>query len=152
MPAAAEAAVEANLPTPAELARHAAHLAEMGSRATIARVQGRGARRRRALASDCDICVRRRGRGVRHLRGALIIPAAISPYDRAIGARQASRYFQTAERILAARAGFLGGPRGARAADAIDAWTCELVVRAAARRAALPGAAKALIRAVADRR
>ena len=34
-----------------------------------------------------------------------IIPSAISPYVvRAIGARQAGRYFQTAERISAARA------------------------------------------------
>ena len=77
-------------------------LAEM-NKPTIARVHGAALGGGMGLASACDICVA--GEGAVFATSEVrfgIIPSAISPYViRAIGARQAGRYFQTAERISA---------------------------------------------------
>ena len=56
------------------------------------------------LAAACDICVASTKASFATSEVKFgIIPSAISPYVlRAIGARQATRYFQTAERISAA--------------------------------------------------
>ena len=77
---------------------------------TIARVHGAALGGGTGLAAACDICVASE-RAVFATSEVLfgIIPSAISPYViRAIGARQANRYFQTAERIAPQRAVVLG--------------------------------------------
>jgi methylglutaconyl-CoA hydratase len=57
-----------------------------------------------------------------------IIPAAISPYVlRAIGARQAYRYFQSAERIDAARARDIGLVHETVEPEQLDAKVSEIV-------------------------
>ena len=151
MRSAAEASVEANLADARKLAGMLRTLAEM-DKPTIARVQGAALGGGMGLASACDICVA--GEGAVFATSEVrfgIIPSAISPYViRAIGARQASRYFQTAERISAARARELGLAHEVVAADAIDARVHELVAALLQGGPRSQGAAKALIRAVAD--
>ena len=148
---AAEASVEANLADARKLAGMLRTLAEM-DKSTIARVHGAALGGGMGLASACDICVA--GEGAVFATSEVrfgIIPSAISPYViRAIGARQASRYFQTAERISAARARELGLAHEVVAADAIDARVHELVAALLQGGPRSQGAAKALIRAVAD--
>jgi methylglutaconyl-CoA hydratase len=148
---AAEASVEANLADARKLAGMLRTLAEM-NKPTIARVHGAALGGGMGLASACDICVA--GEGAVFATSEVrfgIIPSAISPYViRAIGARQASRYFQTAERISAARARELGLAHEVVAADAIDARVHELVAALLQGGPRSQGAAKALIRAVAD--
>lgn len=148
---AAEASVEANLADARKLAGMLRTLAEM-DKPTIARVHGAALGGGMGLASACDICVA--GEGAVFATSEVrfgIIPSAISPYViRAIGARQASRYFQTAERISAPRAQELGLAHEVVAADAIDARVHELVAALLQGGPRSQGAAKALIRAVAD--
>ena len=148
---AAEASVEANLADARKLAGMLRTLAAM-DKPTIARVHGAALGGGMGLASACDICVA--GEGAVFATSEVrfgIIPSAISPYViRAIGARQASRYFQTAERISAARARELGLAHEVVAADAIDARVHELVAALLQGGPRSQGAAKALIRAVAD--
>ena len=148
---AAEASVEANLADARKLAGMLRTLAEM-DKPTIARVHGAALGGGMGLASACDICVA--GEGAVFATSEVrfgIIPSAISPsVIRAIGARQASRYFQTAERISAARARELGLAHEVVAADAIDARVHELVAALLQGGPRSQGAAKALIRAVAD--
>ena len=148
---AAEASVEVNLADARKLAGMLRTLAEM-DKPTIARVHGAALGGGMGLASACDICVA--GEGAVFATSEVrfgIIPSAISPYViRAIGARQASRYFQTAERISAARARELGLAHEVVAADAIDARVHELVAALLQGGPRSQGAAKALIRAVAD--
>lgn len=79
-------------------------------RPTIARVHGAALGGGTGLAAACDICIAA-GRAVFATSEVKfgIIPSAISPYViRAIGPRQAGRYFQSAERISAERATTLG--------------------------------------------
>ena len=148
---AAEAPVEANLADARKLAGMLRTLAEM-DKPTIARVHGAALGGGMGLASACDICVA--GEGAVFATSEVrfgIIPSAISPYViRAIGARQASRYFQTAERISAPRARELGLAHEVVAADALDAKVHELVAALLLGGPCSQGAAKALIRAVAD--
>ena len=148
---AADASVEANLADARKLAGMLRSLAEM-NKPTIARVHGAALGGGMGLASACDICIA--GEGAVFATSEVrfgIIPSAISPYViRAIGARQASRYFQTAERISAARARELGLAHEVVAADAIDARVHELVAALLQGGPRSQGAAKALIRAVAD--
>jgi methylglutaconyl-CoA hydratase len=77
---------------------------------TIARVHGAAMGGGLGLTAACDICVASTGASFATSEVRLgLIPAAISPYVvRAIGARQAYRYFQTAERIPAVQAMQLG--------------------------------------------
>ena len=148
---AAEASVEANLADARKLAGMLRTLAEM-DKPTIARVHGAALGGGMGLASACDICVA--GEGAVFATSEVrfgIIPSAISPYViRAIGSRQAGRYFQTAERISAPRAQELGLAHEVVAADAIDARVHELVAALLQGGPRSQGAAKALIRAVAD--
>ena len=77
---------------------------------TIARVQGAALGGGTGLAAACDICIaaERAVFATSEVRFG-IIPSAISPYViRAIGPRQAGRYFQSAERISSVRAAALG--------------------------------------------
>lgn len=77
---------------------------------TIARVHGVALGGGMGLASACDLCVASDNAQFATSEVRLgLAPSTISPYViRAIGARQASRYFLTAERISATRAYQLG--------------------------------------------
>jgi methylglutaconyl-CoA hydratase len=107
------------------------------------------------LASACDICVAsdRAVFATSEVRFG-IIPSAISPYViRAIGERQAYRYFQTAERISAARAREIGLVHEVTSAegDALDAQVQSLVDALLAGGPQAQAAATDLIRAVANK-
>lgn len=81
-----------------------------------------------------------------------IIPAAISPYViRAIGERQAYRYFQTAERIDAARAREIGLAHDVAAPDQLDSHVQTIVDALLSGGPLAQSAATSLIRAVANR-
>jgi methylglutaconyl-CoA hydratase len=81
-----------------------------------------------------------------------IVPAAIGPYViRAIGERQAYRYFQTAERITAERAQEIGLVHEVATPDDLDACVQQTVDALVAGGLGLRAAAKDLIRAIANR-
>jgi len=149
---AADASVEENLQDARKLAGMLRTLAEMG-KPTIARVHGAALGGGMGLASACDICLA--GTGAVFATSEVkfgIIPSAISPYVlRAIGARQATRYFQSAERISAARALELGLAHEVAAPDALDAKLAEIVTALLQGGPKSQAASKDLIRAVADR-
>jgi len=98
-----------NLNDARALARMLRTLAEM-KKPTIARVQGAALGGGMGLAAACDIAVAATKAVFATSEVKFgIIPSAISPYVlRAIGARQATRYFQSAERISAERAREIG--------------------------------------------
>ncbi len=149
---AADASVDDNLADARKLAGMLRTLAGMG-KPTIARVHGAALGGGMGLASACDICIA--GEGAAFATSEVkfgIIPSAISPYViRAIGARQAHRYFQTAERISAARAAELGLAHEAVPADQLDATVRSVVTALLQGGPRSQAAAKELIRAVADR-
>ena len=149
---AADASVEENLHDARKLAGMLRTLAEM-QKPTIARVHGAALGGGMGLASACDICIA--GEGAVFATSEVkfgIIPSAISPYViRAIGARQAHRYFQTAERISAARAADLGLAHEAVPADQLDVTVHGVVTALLQGGPRSQAAAKDLIRAVADR-
>lgn len=152
MKAAGEASREENFADAMKLAGMLRTIAGV-SKPTLARVHGAALGGGMGLACACDICIA----GERAVFATSevkfgIIPAAISPYViRAIGERQSYRYFQSAERISAARAAELGLAHEAVPTETLDE-TVERVVGAL-----LEGgpksqdAAKALIRAVVHR-
>ena len=123
------------------------------SKPTIARVNGAAYGGGVGLVAACDIAV-----AVPEATFALseaklgLIPATIGPYViEAIGARQARRYFLTAERFDASEALRIGLLHEVVAADAIGARIDALI---ATLRAASPSAqleCKALVRGVAHR-
>ncbi|MCL2887638.1 MAG: enoyl-CoA hydratase-related protein, partial [Betaproteobacteria bacterium] len=121
---------------------------------TIARVHGAALGGGMGLAAACDICVAsaRAVFATSEVRFG-IIPAAIGPYVlRAIGERQCYRYFQTAERIDAARAAAIGLAHEMAADEAaLDAKVAELVQALLAGGPKAQAAAKDLIRNVANR-
>jgi methylglutaconyl-CoA hydratase len=120
---------------------------------TVARVQGAALAGGTGLVSACDIAVASQGAqfGVSEVRVGLI-PATIGPYLlRAIGERQATRYFLTAERFGAERALALGLVHEVVADSGLDARVHEVVQSLLLGAVGAQGAAKALIRAVADR-
>lgn len=149
---AADASVEENLHDARKLAGMLRTLAEM-QKPTIARVHGAALGGGMGLASACDTCIA--GEGAVFATSEVkfgIIPSAISPYViRAIGARQAHRYFQTAERISATRAADLGLAHEAVPADQLDATVQGVVTALLQGGPRSQAAAKDLIRAVADR-
>lgn len=103
------ASVEENLADARRLADLFRTLSTL-AKPTIARVHGAALGGGMGLAAACDICVAsdRAVFATSEVKFG-IIPSAISPYViRAIGERQAYRYFQTAERISAARAREIG--------------------------------------------
>jgi methylglutaconyl-CoA hydratase len=120
---------------------------------TIARVHGAALGGGMGLAAACDICVASTAAVFATSEVKFgIIPSAISPYViRAIGQRQATRYFQTAERISAQRAWELGLVHELAEADALDAAVDKVVDALLAGGPKAQTAAKDLIRAVADR-
>lgn len=96
---------------------------------TIARVHGAALGGGMGLVCACDIAVASDNAvfATSEVRFGLI-PATIGPYVlRAIGARQALRYFQTAERIDAARALTINLVHEVLTIDALDAKIAELV-------------------------
>lgn len=152
MKAAGEASVEANLADARKLAGMLRTLAEM-RKPTIARVQGAALGGGMGLASACDICVAsdKAVFATSEVKFG-IIPSAISPYViRAIGERQAYRYFQSAERISAQRAGEIGLAHEVVAAEELDAKVGEIVTALLQGGPKSQAAAKDLIRAVANR-
>ena len=152
MKAAGEASVEANLADARKLAGMLRTLAEM-RKPTIARVQGAALGGGMGLASACDICVAsdKAVFATSEVKFG-IIPSAISPYViRAIGERQSYRYFQSAERISAQRAGEIGLAHEVVAAEELDAKVSEIVTALLQGGPKSQAAAKDLIRAVANR-
>ena len=152
MRAAGEASEAENFADAMKLAGMLRTLAEM-NKPTIARVHGAALGGGMGLASACDICIA--GDKAVFATSEVkfgIIPSAISPYViRAIGERQAYRYFQTAERINATRAAELGLAHEAVAAEALDAKVEEVVDALLQGGPKSQAAAKDLIRAVANR-
>ena len=152
MKAAGEASEAENFADAMKLAGMLRTLAEM-NKPTIARVHGAALGGGMGLASACDICIA----GDRAVFATSevkfgIIPSAISPYViRAIGERQAYRYFQTAERINATRAATLGLAHEAVATEELDAKVSEVVEALLQGVPKSQAAAKDLIRAVANR-
>lgn len=148
---AADASVEANLADARKLAGMLRALAEL-TKPTIARVQGAALGGGMGLASACDICVASTAASFATSEVKFgIIPSAISPYVlRAIGARQAGRYFQTAERISAAEAKALGLAHEVVAPEELDAKVAGIVAALLTGGPKSQAAAKDLIRAVAD--
>ena len=105
MKRAANNGLDDNLNDARALAHMLRTLAEM-KKPTIARIQGAALGGGMGLAAACDIAVASTKAVFATSEVKFgIIPSAISPYVlRAIGARQAYRYFQSAERIDAHRA------------------------------------------------
>ena len=152
MKAAGEASEAENFADAMKLAGMLRTLAEM-KKPTIARVHGAALGGGMGLASACDICIAsdRAVFATSEVKFG-IIPSAISPYViRAIGERQSYRYFQTAERIGAARAAELGLAHEAVATDELDAKVSEVVEALLQGGPKSQAAAKDLIRAVANR-
>jgi methylglutaconyl-CoA hydratase len=152
MKAAGEAGEAENFADAMRLAGMLRTLSEM-SKPTIARVHGAALGGGMGLASACDICVAtERGLFATSEVKFGIIPSAISPYVlRAIGERQAYRYFQTAERINAARAAELGLVHELVDSEQLDAKVSQIVASLLEGGPKSQGAAKELIRAVANR-
>lgn len=152
MRAAGSATEAANFTDAMALAGMFRTLAEM-TKPTIARVHGAALGGGLGLVTACDISIAsaRAVFATTEVRIG-IIPAAISPYViRAIGERQAYRYFQTAERIGAARAAELGLVHEAVAEDQLDAKVNELATALLQGGPQAQSAAKALIQAVVHR-
>ena len=123
-----EAGVEDNLADARRLAalfRRIAHC----RKPTIARVHGAALGGGLGLACACDLCIASNFAqfGTTEVRLGLI-PSVIGPYVvRAIGERQARRYFQTGERIPAERALALGLVHELVEPEVLDARLDELV-------------------------
>ncbi|MDM0000302.1 enoyl-CoA hydratase/isomerase family protein [Variovorax sp. J22P240] len=120
---------------------------------TIARVHGAALGGGMGLASACDICVASTAAQFATSEVRLgIIPAAIGPFVvRAIGERQAYRYFQTGERIGAGRAREIGLVHEVAEPDALDAKVQEVLDALLTGGPLAQAAATDLIRAVAHR-
>lgn len=123
------------------------------SKPTIARVHGAALGGGMGLVSACDICIASSAASFATSEVRLgLIPAAISPYViRAIGQRQAYRYFQTAERISAERAAQLGLVHEVVAPEHLDTKVQEIVAALLLGGPMAQSAAKDLIRGVAER-
>jgi methylglutaconyl-CoA hydratase len=150
MKRAAGYTVEQNLDDARKLATMLRTLAEL-RKPTVARVHGAALGGGMGLAAACDICVASTAAtfATSEVRFGLI-PATIGPYVlRAIGARQASRYFLTAERIDAHRAWELGLVHDLVEPDALAARVREISKALLAGGPHAQAAAKDLIRAVA---
>jgi len=149
MKRAANNSVEENMSDARGLAGMLRTLAEM-KKPTIARVQGAALGGGTGLTAACDIAVASTKAVFATSEVKFgIIPSAISPYVvRAIGARQAYRYFQSAERIDASRARELGLVHEAVEPKALDAKVAEIVAALIQGGPLAQAAAKDLIRAV----
>lgn len=123
------------------------------SKPTIARVQGLALGGGTGLVAACDMAVATDDAAFATSEVRFgIIPAVISPYVlRAIGPRQALRYFQTAERISAQRALAMGLVNEVLPAAALDEGVAALVTALSAGAPQALTAAKDLIEAVSGR-
>ncbi|TYC58898.1 enoyl-CoA hydratase/isomerase family protein [Zoogloea oleivorans] len=150
MKRAASYTVEENLADAGALAAMLRTLADM-KKPTVARVQGAALGGGTGLTAACDIAIASSTAVFATSEVKFgITPSAISPYVlRAIGPRQALRYFQSAERFDAARARELGLVHEVVAPDALDAKVAEVVASLLQCGPKAQGAAKELIRAVA---
>lgn len=152
MKAAGQASEAENFADAQRLAVMLRALAQL-AKPTIARVHGAALGGGMGLAAACDICVA--GEAAQFATSEVlfgIIPSAISPYVlRAIGERQAARYFQTAERISATRARELGLAHEVVAADQLDATIDSVVAALLKGGPRAQAAAKALIGGVGTR-
>lgn len=120
------------------------------SKPVIARVQGSAFGGGVGLIACCDIAI-----GTRDAKFGLtesklgLLPAVISPYlVRAIGARQARRYFATAEMFNADQAHRLGLLHEVVAADALDAAVEQMIQTLLKAAPIAAGLAKRLVRDV----
>jgi methylglutaconyl-CoA hydratase len=151
MKAQGEASEAANMADARKLADMLARLATL-SKPSIARVHGAALGGGMGLASACDICIASAKAvfATSEVKFGLT-PATISPYVlRAIGPRQAHRYFLTAERIDATRATQLGLVHELVEDEAaLDAKLAELTEAILQGGPQAQAAAKDLIRAVA---
>ena len=123
------------------------------SKPTIARVQGAALGGGTGLTAACDMAIASDDAVFATSEVKFgIIPSAISPYVlRAIGPRQALRYFQSAERIPAARALAIGLVNEVVPTAELDARVAELAEALIVGGPLAQQAAKDLIRAVAGR-
>lgn len=120
---------------------------------TVARVHGAALGGGMGLAAACDVCIASTEAlfATSEVRLGLI-PAAIGPYVlRAIGERQATRYFQTGERIAAERARELGLAHEVASPEDLDARVQQIVDALLLGGPEAQAAATGLIRAIADR-
>lgn len=141
---------DANIADARALAHMLRSLADL-KKPTVARVQGAAIGGGLGLAVACDIAVAASDAvfGTSEVRLG-IIPAAISPYVlRAIGARQALRYFQTGERLDAAQARNLGLIHEVVPPDQLDTAVAAISAALLLGSPRAQAAAKDLIRAVA---
>lgn len=138
-----------NLEDSRRFARMLRALSEM-SKPTIARVQGAALGGGTGLAAACDMAVASADAVFSTSEVKFgIIPSVISPYVlRAIGPRQALRYFQSAECISAERALAIGLVNEVTAVDALDAGIATLIEALIAGAPQAQKAAKDLIAAV----
>lgn len=146
------ASLDANLDDARKLAQLFRTIATC-RRPTVARVHGAAMGGGMGLAAACDICVASTQASFATSEVKLgLIPSAIGPYVvRAIGERQAYRYFQTAERIDAPRALALGLAHEVAAAEELDARVQQLVDALLAGGPLSQAASTELIRAVANK-
>ena len=96
---------------------------------TIARVHGAALGGGMGLAAACDLCIASEIAVFATSEVRLgLAPSTISPYViRAIGARQASRYFLTAERFSAQQAKALGLAHEVYSAEALDTGIRQMI-------------------------
>lgn len=146
---AATASEQENLQDARRFARMLHTLATL-SKPTIARVQGAALGGGTGLAAACDMAVASSDAVFSTSEVKFgIIPAVISPYVlRAIGPRQALRYFQSAERISAERALAMGLVHEVAAAEQLDAAVAAMAKPLLAGGPLAQKAAKELIGAV----
>ena len=123
------------------------------SKPTIARVHGAAFGGGVGLAACCDIAIAAHDATFSLSEAKLgLIPATISPYViEAIGARQARRYFLSAERFTAAEAFRIGLVHDIVPADELDGRVNEILGALLLAGPHAQAAAKELIRAVAHR-
>jgi len=142
-----EAAEADNLDDARRLAALFRRIAEC-RKPTVARVQGAALGGGMGLACACDVCVASEDASFATTEVRLgLIPAVIGPYVlRAIGARQALRYFQSGERIPAARARELGLVHELVERESLDARLDEILEALLAGGPQAQAAAKALVR------
>lgn len=128
MKQAGQASKEENQTDALKLAKMLQSLATL-KHPTIARVHGIAFGGGMGLASACDICIASTEAKFATSEVRLgLAPSTISPYViRAIGARQASRYFLTAERIDAEQAKKIGLVHEISTIDNLDSTINEIV-------------------------
>lgn len=152
MKTAGEAGFDDNLADAHKLAHVFRILAEM-PKPTMARVQGAAFGGGMGLVAACDICIASADAKFATSEVKFgILPAVISPYViRAIGSRQASRYFLSAETMSAASAQQIGLVHEVVHSSALDTRIDELVTALMSGGPHAQAAAKLLIRDVAGK-